>query len=85
MLNARQLVFKNLLFLQLPSSEVSQWQGDFEEFKTDKYFYHKLTQFLFSPAGAKYREQFRFKTNIQCGYSAAPIILTGKKRIGRFF
>ena len=36
----------------------------------------KLTQYLFSPGGSKYRALFKYKEDIKCGKSA-PDILVG--------
>ena len=67
---------KFLDYASLQSSAVDPWSGNFSDFQTGKYFNHKLTQFLFSPAGARYRDKFRFETELQCGFSSPKIELT---------
>ena len=37
---------------------------------TDEYFQSKLSQFLFSPVGAKYRLNFLFEGELECGKPA---------------
>ena len=39
-----------------------EWDNLQEEF-----FMRKLTQFLFSPRGAKYKNQFKFSDSLECG------------------
>ena len=67
---------KYLEYIQLPSYSLSSWDGDYRQFGNDSYFYHKLTQFLFSPYGAKYRPQFKFEFDPWCGYTAPNIYMT---------
>jgi predicted RND superfamily exporter protein len=67
---------KYLEYIQLPSYSLSSWDGDFKQFGNDSYFYHKLTQFIFSPMGAKYRGQFKFEFEPWCGYAAPNVFMT---------
>lgn len=39
-------------------------------------FYERLTQYLFSPKGSKYRKNFMFDSSIQCGIASPPILLS---------
>ena len=63
-------------YIQLPSYSLSSWDGDYKQFSNDSYFYHKLTQFMFSPRGAKYRSQIKFEFEPWCGYTAPNIMMT---------
>ena len=67
---------KYLEYIQLPSYSLVSWDGDYRQLGNDSYFYHKLTQFLFSPLGAKYRPQFKFEFEPWCGYAAPNILMT---------
>jgi len=49
----------------------------FDVFRDDKIkFYRILTQFLFSPSGAKYRGSFKFLHNLVCGEAASEVLLS---------
>ena len=39
-------------------------------------FYSRLTQFLFSPSGSKYRTNFHFKSNITCGQDSPSVLVS---------
>jgi len=39
-------------------------------------FHNKLTQFLFSPRGGKYRGQFKFESDLVCGKKSSNILLS---------
>ena len=65
-----------LEYIQLPSYSLSPWDGDFRQFGNESYFYHKMTQFIFSPRGAKYRGQIKFEYEPWCGYSAPNITMS---------
>jgi len=65
-----------LKYIQLPSYSLSPWDGDFRQLSNNSYFYHKMTQFVFSPHGAKYRGQIKFEFQPWCGYSAPNILLS---------
>ena len=44
---------------------------------TEQFFSARLTQFLFSPRGAKYKTQFKFaEPGLQCGVTAPPILVS---------
>ena len=43
-------------------TETVEWERLQEDF-----FMRKLTQFLFSPRGAKYKNQFKFSGSLECG------------------
>ena len=47
------------------------WKG-----MTEKEFRGKLSQFLFSPSGAKYKPQFKFSGELQCGKDSPPVIVS---------
>ena len=49
------------MFVEETDSEVD-WTRLSEDF-----FMEKLTQFLFSPRGAKYKNQFKFSSSLECG------------------
>ena len=55
---------------------VNETHGWFEVFRDDKNkFYKILTQFLFSPSGAKYRGNFNFMQDLVCGEAASEIMV----------
>ena len=43
---------------------------------TEEYFLQKLTQFLYSPRGAKYKTQFKFSSNLHCGDLAPSVLVS---------
>ena len=43
---------------------------------TEEYFLEKLTQFLFSPRGAKYKNQFKFSSKLSCGKLAPSVLVS---------
>ena len=46
--------------------ESSNAEVDWRNLNED-FFMEKLTQFLFSPGGAKYKNQFKFSSSLECG------------------
>jgi len=52
-------------------SETVDWENISED-----YFLQKLTQFLYSPRGAKYKTQFKFSSNLQCGQLAPSVLVS---------
>ena len=48
-------------------------------------FHAKLTQFLFSPRGGKYRPQFKFETDPVCGKSATKVLLSDFNFVHKLF
>ena len=44
---------------------------------TEEFFMGKLTQFLFSPRGARYKTQFKFSSALECG-SGSPRVLVSQ-------
>ena len=55
---------------------VNETHGFFSVFQEDKgRFYKILTQFLFSPSGAKYRGNFNFMRELVCGEAASEILV----------
>ena len=55
---------------------VNETHGFFAVFQDDKdRFYKILTQFLFSPSGAKYRGNFNFMRELVCGEAASEILV----------
>ena len=55
---------------------VNATHGWFDVFREDKNkFYRILTQFLFSPSGAKYRGNFKFMQDLVCGEAASEILV----------
>ncbi len=65
-----------LEFIKLPSYQMPPWDGDFQQLSNDTYFSHKMTQFIFSPLGAKYRGQIKFEYEPWCGNSAPNILMS---------
>ena len=56
---------------------VNQTHDFFDVFREDKSrFYSILTQFLFSPSGAKYRGNFNFMRELVCGEAASEILVS---------
>ena len=46
---------------------------------TEEFFMEKLTQFLFSPRGARYKTQFKFSSSLECGSgSDSPRVLVSQ-------
>ena len=46
---------------------------------TEEFFMRKLTQFLFSPRGARYKTQFKFSSSLECGSgSSDPRVLVSQ-------
>eukprot|EP00090_Calanus_glacialis_P022071 TRINITY_DN34049_c0_g1_i2.p1 TRINITY_DN34049_c0_g1~~TRINITY_DN34049_c0_g1_i2.p1 ORF type:complete len:564 (-),score=121.57 TRINITY_DN34049_c0_g1_i2:171-1631(-) len=43
---------------------------------TPEYFQQKLSQFLHSPRGAKYKSQFKFSGDLRCGEPAPPVLVS---------
>lgn len=62
-----------LEYSRLPSSALQPWSGNFSDFESGSYFSHKLTQFMYSPAGAKYLETMQFDQELKCGFSSPKI------------
>merc|ERR1712241_122832 len=57
-----------------------------EAFKKDKAkFYTILTQFLFSPSGAKYRGNFNFMNKLVCGEAASDVLLSSIELTHKLF
>jgi len=52
-------------------SEEVDWENISEE-----YFLKKLTQFLYSPRGAKYKTQFKFSNQLECGQLAPSVLVS---------
>lgn len=52
-------------------AEVVRWDNI-----TEEYFLEKLTQFLFSPRGAKYKNQFKFSSKLSCGKLAPSVLVS---------
>lgn len=74
--NVDSWVEKFVDYSKLSSPVLPSFSGDFDQFHDSLYFSHKMTQFLFSPSGAKYRSQFVFDQGLLCGYSAPRMVLT---------
>ena len=43
---------------------------------TPEFFNHELSQFLHSPSGANYRNQFKFAGELKCGEPVPPILVS---------
>ena len=48
-------------------------------------FYRVLTQFLFSPSGARYRGNFNFMSDLVCGEAASPVLLSSIQLTHKLF
>jgi len=59
------------------------WFDVFREDKTK--FYRILTQFLFSPSGAKYRGSFNFMSDLVCGEAASQVLLSSIELTHKLF
>lgn len=72
-------------------TNVDSWLGQFRSYVTDNKliqgyldlknmtdieFFYRLTQFLYSPTGSKYRKNFHFGSNLVCGLNSPPIKLS---------
>ena len=72
-------------------TNVDSWLGQFRSYVTDNQliqgyfdlknvtdieFFYRLTQFLYSPSGSKYRKNFHFGSNLVCGLNSPPIKLS---------
>jgi len=58
----------------------------FDVFQEDKMkFYRILTQFLFSPSGAKYRVHFNFVGDLVCGEAASEVLLSSIELTHKLF
>merc|ERR1719334_737019 len=58
----------------------------FDVFRDDKMtFYRILTQFLFSPSGAKYRGSFNFMNDLVCGEAASQVLLSSIELTHKLF
>eukprot|EP00092_Neocalanus_flemingeri_P040503 GFUD01044108.1.p1 GENE.GFUD01044108.1~~GFUD01044108.1.p1 ORF type:complete len:1044 (-),score=198.42 GFUD01044108.1:97-3228(-) len=66
---------------------VDSWHREYKKFAeeaeevdweniTEEYFLKKLTQFLYSPRGAKYKNQFKFSSNLECGQLAPSVLVS---------
>merc|ERR1712073_147736 len=65
---------------------VNQTHDFFDVFREDKSrFYSILTQFLFSPSGAKYRGNFNFMRELVCGEAASEILLSSIQLTHKLF
>jgi len=69
-------VEKFIDYSELYSPVLPSFFGNFDQFHDTLYFSHKMTQFLYSPSGAKYRSQFKFDQGLLCGFSSPGIHLT---------
>ena len=65
---------------------VNETHGWFHVFQEDQsQFYKILTQFLFSPSGARYRGNFNFMRDLVCGEAASEILLSSIELTHKLF
>lgn len=71
---------------------VDSWYHDFEDYLNNNFldpqhplpnhpisevmFHEKLTQFLFSPSGAKHMNKFKFENEIKCGVPSSKVMVS---------
>lgn len=80
---------------------VDSWYHDFEDYLNNNFldpqhplpnhpisevmFHEKLTQFLFSPSGAKHMNKFKFENEIKCGVPSSKVMLSTMEFVHKKF